>query len=137
MPIDYTRYPPNWKTEIRPRIMRRAQNCCEDCDAEHGRIIARYPKNTWHYINAVEQDMIKAKINYSGYTYAGALKILGFTKVCLTIAHLDHDPENWEVKDERLKALCQRCHLLYDMKHHVQNRKYGRDWKKQQITLNL
>jgi len=35
-------------------------------------------------------------------------------KIILTVAHLDHDPENWEVNSERLKALCQRCHLNYD-----------------------
>jgi len=36
-------------------------------------------------------------------------------KVVLTIAHLDHDETNWNVKDERLAALCQRCHLTYDI----------------------
>jgi hypothetical protein len=36
--------------------------------------------------------------------------------VVLTIAHLDHDELNHEVKDERLKALCQHCHLNYDAK---------------------
>ena len=34
--------------------------------------------------------------------------------VILTTAHLDHDPENWDVDDSRLAALCQRCHLGYD-----------------------
>ena len=33
------------------------------------------------------------------------------SKVIITIAHLDHDPENWEVKDDRLAALCQKCHF--------------------------
>jgi hypothetical protein len=36
------------------------------------------------------------------------------SRVVLTVAHLDHDPENWEVADERLKALCQKDHLSYD-----------------------
>jgi 5-methylcytosine-specific restriction endonuclease McrA len=31
MPIDYKRYPPNWKTEIRPAILERANNRCEFC----------------------------------------------------------------------------------------------------------
>jgi hypothetical protein len=31
----------------------------------------------------------------------------------LTVAHLDHTPEN--CADENLKALCQRCHNTYDM----------------------
>ena len=36
------------------------------------------------------------------------------TKIILTIAHLDHDETNWDVKDDRLAALCQSCHLQYD-----------------------
>lgn len=31
MPIDYKNYPPNWLTEIRPRILKRAKNKCEFC----------------------------------------------------------------------------------------------------------
>ena len=75
MPIDYSRYPPNWKTEIRPRILARANNCCEHCGV-------------------------------SNYT----IKENG-SRVVLTIAHLDHDPENWNVTDDRLAALCQACHF--------------------------
>lgn len=35
MPIDYKKYPANWKTEIRPRILERAQNRCELCGVEN------------------------------------------------------------------------------------------------------
>jgi hypothetical protein len=35
MPIDYSRYPANWLTEIRPRILERAGNKCEWCKAEN------------------------------------------------------------------------------------------------------
>lgn len=35
MPIDYSLYPENWKTEIRPAILSRAQNKCEFCGAEN------------------------------------------------------------------------------------------------------
>ncbi len=48
------------------------------------------------------------------------------SRVILTIAHLDHDPENWQVKDERLRALCQRCHLGYDRKHRQEQRKLNK-----------
>lgn len=34
------------------------------------------------------------------------------SKVILTVAHLDHQPEN--CRDENLKAMCQRCHNTYD-----------------------
>ncbi len=75
MPCDYTIYPPNWKTEIRPRILNRANHKCEYCGIEN------------------------YSINSRG------------SKIILTIAHLDHDPENWKVKDNRLAALCQACHF--------------------------
>lgn len=41
------------------------------------------------------------------------------SKVVLAIAHLDHDPTHNEPYN--LKALCQRCHVCYDAKHHAMN----------------
>lgn len=35
MPVDYRRYPTNWFTEIRPAILKRANNRCEWCGAEN------------------------------------------------------------------------------------------------------
>jgi 5-methylcytosine-specific restriction endonuclease McrA len=35
MPCDYRKYPPDWKTVIRPRILRRAGDCCEFCGARN------------------------------------------------------------------------------------------------------
>lgn len=40
--------------------------------------------------------------------------------VVLTVAHLDHTPENCEV--DNLRVWCQRCHLYYDRDRHVQTR---------------
>ena len=33
MPINYKNYPPEWKTRIRPAILARAGNRCEQCGA--------------------------------------------------------------------------------------------------------
>lgn len=33
MPCDYKNYPANWKTEIRPAILKRANDKCEFCSA--------------------------------------------------------------------------------------------------------
>lgn len=41
------------------------------------------------------------------------------SRVILTVAHLDHVPEH--VAEDNLRALCQRCHLTYDAKHHAKN----------------
>ncbi len=42
------------------------------------------------------------------------------SKVVLTVAHLDHTPEN--VDRDNLRAMCQRCHLSYDRDHHRETR---------------
>lgn len=39
--------------------------------------------------------------------------------VVITVAHLDHQPEN--VDRSNLRAWCQRCHLTYDAAHHAAN----------------
>jgi hypothetical protein len=40
------------------------------------------------------------------------------SKVVLTVAHLDHTPENCDPAN--LRAMCQGCHLHYDRDHHAQ-----------------
>lgn len=112
MPIDYTQYPADWK-EIRKRILERENNCCKWCLVANHTFIYRphKGKKDWRLMpEGHEAD-------------AMALDGFKFTKIILTIAHLDHDKLNHDVKDERLAALCQRCHLLYDMDRHVSNRK--------------
>ena len=113
MPIDYSKYPPNWLSEIRPRIMERANNKCEFCGLEHKQIVwgvrlkiqdrdGRYKyKRIWFRDkNDAEREQ----------RYNDVKPI----KVILTVAHLDHDETNHEVKDERLRALCRLCHLRDD-----------------------
>jgi len=127
MPCDYNKYPPNWKTEIRPRILKRANNCCEQCKVPNYETIERGKLN-----NIFVYQLMNGKIfssengEYLGENYVGSLKAAKLTKAILTIAHLDHDKENWDVKDERLKALCQRCHLILDkeQKYNKQKERY-------------
>ena len=42
-------------------------------------------------------------------------------KVVLTVAHLDHCPENCD--DSNLRHLCQKCHNQYDRGHRNQTRR--------------
>lgn len=113
MPINYRDYPPNWLTNIRPRILSRAGEI-RDTD---GKMIQE-ARCEWCNIE-----------NHTRHTR-------GYT-IVLTIAHLDHDKENWNVNDERLAALCQACHLGYDRPRHAQNKKYGRNWKKDQLKMDI
>ena len=109
MTIDYKKYPIDWK-EIRARILKRAENRCE-CMGECG-------------LHTTTGRCIE--INGKKAKYAKG-------KIVLTIAHLDHDAENHKVKDNRLKALCQRCHNRYD----VPFRKMNRFKNKHKNQLNL
>ncbi len=51
------------------------------------------------------------------------------SRVVLTIAHLDHDITHNNLSN--LRALCQRCHLSYDSKHHANNARKTRKLKKE------
>ena len=122
MPCNYKNYPPNWFTEIRPRILERAKNCCENCGLKNYRVIRRLEEGKFEKPKFDDWQTIKI-MKKNGQKFNKAIKNLGLTKIVLTIAHLDHDKENFEVKDDRLKALCQRCHLLLDKEHHAEKRR--------------
>jgi 5-methylcytosine-specific restriction endonuclease McrA len=92
MPIraeNRARYPKDWKA-ISERIrFERAANRCEcegECGGDHGGRCA-----------AVNRE-----------PHPDTLSM-----VVLTVAHLDHVPEN--CGEDNLKAMCQRCHNRYDM----------------------
>lgn len=132
MPCNYAEYPPDWE-ETRERILTRAKHCCEECGAPNYSILRKSDRVT---PGEQEWDMFKAKIR-NGYSRIQAMRKMRFTQIILTIAHLDHDKDNWEVTDERLRAWCQKCHLSYDRTRHIDNRKYGRNWRKDQLKLNF
>lgn len=86
-PENKARYPKNWR-EISERIRYiRAKNRCE------------------HIVNGERCNAENGQEH----------PITGST-VVLTVAHLDHTPEN--CSDDNLRAMCQRCHLRYDAHHH-------------------
>ena len=135
MPIDYSKYPPNWKKEIVPFILKRANDCCEKCGVPNksmqwrGRkevvIISRRGnkrkgRQTKHYDSKEEAINDGCRWwNFEGLNYTPErIEKEQFdvykTKIVLTIAHLDHDELNHDVKMDRLMAMCQLCHLQYD-----------------------
>lgn len=92
------RYPKNWR-EVRDRIIARSGGQCE-CEGECG-----LHRSTPGPRRCIERQGTPAR-------WAKGL-------VVLTVAHLDHAPENCAA--ENLKAMCQRCHLRYDVPHHRKN----------------
>lgn len=80
---------------------------------------ARYPKN-WKEIRARILERAGNKCEWPDCAAPnGMVNIRTQVRVVLTVAHLDHTPEN--CADENLRAWCQRHHLAYDMEHHQQN----------------
>jgi len=117
MPIDYSRYPDDWKTDIVPRILNRADHKCEFCGIENKSKTTSIPmKVSDGFRYKIKRFWITNQgdiIRMSPFALGGDIKEI---TVVLTIAHLDHDEENHDVKDDRLAALCQYCHLNYDAK---------------------
>ena len=94
-PDDRSRYPPDWP-EISRRIRDRAGGRCE-CGGECG----------LHRGRRCEE-------------VGGEAARWARGRVVLTVAHLDHTPENCD--EGNLRAMCQRCHLRYDVDHHRESR---------------
>lgn len=98
-PENRARYPKEWKS-ISSRIrFERAGNRCE-CQGECARG------------HTERCDMVNG-----GQSVTGA-------RVVLTVAHLNHTPE--DCRDENLRAMCQACHLAYDRDHHAESRRRRR-----------
>ena len=77
----------------------------------------RYPAN-WNDIRRVVLMLCENKCEFCGvknHTFRNGKQIV------LTIAHLDHTPEN--NARENLRALCQKCHNKYDAKHRAETRR--------------
>ncbi|MDX3913794.1 MAG: hypothetical protein QHC79_09660 [Pseudosphingobacterium sp.] len=134
MPIDYSEYHPKWSLISRLIRTKRAKNKCEWCGITNGSIIKR-EGTTFRYACQTDLDMIYSRIKYSHSNLTESLQYHGFTKIVLTVSHLDHDKTN--NRFENLAALCQKCHLSHDIHEHVNNRKYGRNYKKNQLKLDL
>ncbi|MBJ9897370.1 hypothetical protein [Burkholderia cenocepacia] len=120
-PENRGRYPSNWP-EIRARILARAGNCCEQCRVANGDIIVRGIEKDAGTFQRFEGDgEVYAADDGRLLGYCKASEYCGnrWTKIVITIAHLDHVPEHCD--DDNLKALCQRCHLAYDAEHHRAN----------------
>ena len=85
------RYPANWRDislSIRARSLGRCE-CQGECGLHHGRRCEERQGQPAQWAKG---------------------------RVVLTVAHLDHQPENCD--HANLKAMCQRCHLRYDADLH-------------------
>ena len=98
-------YPRDWKAISHRIRFVRAGGKCERCGIPHN-----WYRSQDGSIIVADPDLI-LKLKYP----------VKFSRIILTTAHLDHDPTN---NDERnLAALCQRCQLAYDLRHHLASRR--------------
>lgn len=152
MPCNYANYPANWKTEIRPAILRRAgevrqgksvvvQARCEQCGAENHSCGYRGVDGAWHdsrhIIDVLErtgQDMFDSDGPLS-HCWDGYGNPTRPTRIVLTVSHTDHDTTN--NRPDNLRALCQRCHLAHDKALHMANARETRREKTMQIEMQF
>ncbi len=132
MPINYKKYPSNWKSEIRPTILKRADNCCENCGIRNYSVGYRTNKRFVGTYGNIVHDLAGQGLSYPSLNLLSYCEAKEICEVCnnsgldekyivivLTIAHLDHDTNNNCL--ENLQALCQSCHLSYDSDFHRKN----------------
>lgn len=136
MPIDYKKYPKNWKTEIRPAVMARAESKCEKCGIENYSVGWRQGKDG-QFIHALKFVYGEADGPIISKTYKEAKAIADnrnriarkvrdqlcmskYIVIVLTVAHLNHDINDNRI--ENLMALCQRCHNVMDAPYRAKNR---------------
>lgn len=80
---------------------------------------ARYPKD-WKQIRARILVRAENRCEWPGCDLPNySINPRTGSKVVLTIAHIDHTPEN--CSDDNLRAWCQQHHLAFDHKLHQQN----------------
>lgn len=126
-PENKARYPENWK-QIRQQILDRAGDCCEKCKVKnHDRIARGAGKDIDTYMLHDARIYCADTGEYLGQTHMSNYEVGNMVDIVLTIAHLDHTPEN--CNPENLRAWCQRCHLRYDHKHHMENARITRKSK--------
>lgn len=122
-PSEKARYPKNWNS-ISRRIRERAKDRCEcmgECDVEHKKS-PRWTKiglSRWGSTKDLRCPEKNREVS------AWAMSQGRMARIVLTVAHLDHTPENCE--DDNLKAMCQRCHLRYDRHQHAKNARATRE----------
>lgn len=135
-PENKHRYPHNWK-QIRAAILERAGHRCEQCGlpnhavgyrAQDGSFVplrgnapcdAAGDGKSWPSYGPISyadsHEFTEQYNNHAGNRDAAGRH---WFVIVLTIAHLDHTPENNDPAN--LRAFCQRCHLAYDAEHHTQ-----------------
>ncbi len=109
-PENRGRYPKDW-AQIVAQVRERSGNCCEGSPAFPE---CRRP-NGW-LLNTSTGELTDDGMLAEAWALADGDKV---SRIVLTTGHLNHQPEDCAL--ENLRHWCQRCHLVYDAKHHAQS----------------
>lgn len=119
-PENKARYPENW-AEIRAAVLVRAGHRCEHA----GCGVPNYAVGWWRLVPSTGPVWEPVTGHAQPASHAEARRIVAehadcawqpLTIIVLTVAHLDHTPEN--CAPHNLRAWCQRHHLAYDQQQH-------------------
>lgn len=119
-PENRDRYPADWP-QISQRIRQRAGWRCEWCGIENGRLGGRSQSGRWWDAGPLDCSGRRPRPGETWWCYneeIGTSMLLPIVRIVLTVAHI-HDPSPENCAEENLAALCQRCHLNHDRKHHL------------------
>ena len=108
MPMDRSLYPDNWE-ELALSIKTEANWCCTEC----GRPCRQPGESPEDAIARIERSN-HPKVSELWDVVEDAEPVARLGRFTLTVAHLDHEPENCDLTN--LRALCAPCHGTYDLK---------------------
>lgn len=122
-------YGREWRLVIRPRILARAENRCEQCGVPNYAEVKRV-RGFWLEEGASWSlgAFRRWKTPTGGDWHEGHGDPLGRrrrVRIVLTVAHLNH--KSGDDRDENLRAWCQWCHLHHDLEHHAETRAIRKD----------
>ena len=110
MPMDRSLYPDNWD-EIALAIKQEADWHCEDC----GRPCRRPGESVAELIERIKLGIRGWDLfEWEDSAEFGLIQVPKPGRFVLTVAHLNHRPE--DCRRENLKALCAPCHCHMDLK---------------------
>lgn len=99
MPINYALYPPNWKDEIRPSILKRDGYKCGKCKVRQR---AKGYRDVFGNFVECDEFLLDWCVRNSKKTFT----------IYLSVMHLDHDISN--NNPQNLLSGCQQCHNRHD-----------------------
>lgn len=122
MPFDRSRYPKDWK-DITLRIKERDGWKCKFCGLRHGQL--GYRTDSGQFVSATP---------WEAYMRGKRLVRIILTTAHLGTPHKDGTPgdkhDKMDCRDENLAALCQKCHITFDIREHVVNASRTRERKR-------